>query len=101
LRVQYNQSLIATTHAAGTCNPEEDRRRNCATRRAWPLVCGAKIAERTTAVGFAGGILTVAVPDQAWRRQLQSFLPQYLAALNQTVAEPVADIQFRTVQPKR
>ena len=68
---------------------------------AWPLVCGAKIAERTTAVGFAGGILTVAVPDQAWRRQLQSFLPQYLAALNQTVAEPVADIQFRTVQPKR
>ena len=63
---------------------------------AWPIVCGAKTAERTTALSFASGVLTVAVPDDAWRRQLQSFLPQYLAALNQLVAEPVSNIEFRT-----
>ncbi len=68
---------------------------------AWPIVCGAKIAERAPAVGFASGVLTVAVPDEAWRRQLQSFLPQYLAALNQLVAEPIAAIEFRTIQPGR
>jgi Dna[CI] antecedent, DciA len=41
-------------------------------------------------------VLTVAVPDDAWRRQLQSFIPQYLAALNQMVSEPVSKIDFRT-----
>lgn len=68
---------------------------------AWPMVCGAKIAERARAVSFSSGVLTVAVPDEAWRQQLQSFLPQYLAALNQLVAEPVSNIEFRTVQPQR
>jgi predicted nucleic acid-binding Zn ribbon protein len=68
---------------------------------AWPLACGGKIAERTTALGFANGVLTVSVPDEAWRRQLQGFVPQYLAALNQLVAEPVNDIQFRSVHRQR
>jgi predicted nucleic acid-binding Zn ribbon protein len=68
---------------------------------AWPLACGPKIAERTTALGFVDGVLTVSVPDEAWRRQLQGFVPQYLAALNQMVAEPVNDIQFRAAHPER
>jgi predicted nucleic acid-binding Zn ribbon protein len=68
---------------------------------AWPLACGAKIAERTTALGCVDGVLTVSVPDEAWRRQLQVFVPQYLAALNQLVAEPVNDIQFRAAQRQR
>jgi predicted nucleic acid-binding Zn ribbon protein len=68
---------------------------------AWPLACGAKIAERTTALGFVNGVLTVSVPDEAWRRQLQSFVPQYLAALNQLVAEPVNEIQFRSAHRQR
>jgi len=68
---------------------------------AWPLACGGKIAERTTALSFADGVLTVAVPDEAWRHQLQSFIPQYLAALNQMVAEPVGKIEFRIVQRGR
>jgi len=63
---------------------------------AWPLACGGKIAARTTALSFADGVLTVAVPDEAWRQQLRSFVPQYLAALNQMVAEPVKDIEFRS-----
>lgn len=68
---------------------------------AWPLACGGKLAERTTALSFADGVLTVAVPDEAWRYQLQSFVPQYLAALNQMVAEPVGKIEFRIVQRQR
>ncbi len=68
---------------------------------AWPLACGGKIAARTTALSFADGVLTVAVPDEAWRHQLQSFIPQYLAALNQMVAEPVGKIEFRIVHRQR
>jgi hypothetical protein len=68
---------------------------------AWPVACGGRIAERTTALSFADGVLTVAVPDEAWRHQLQSFIPQYLAALNQMVAEPVGKIEFRVVQRQR
>jgi predicted nucleic acid-binding Zn ribbon protein len=68
---------------------------------AWPLACGSRIAERTTALSFADGVLTVAVPDEAWRHQLQTFIPQYLAALNRMVAEPVRELQFRIVQRQR
>jgi hypothetical protein len=68
---------------------------------AWPLACGAKIAARTEALGFADGVLTVAVPDEAWRQQLQSFVGQYLSALNQMVSEPVSSINFRPVQRQR
>ncbi|MFZ0315079.1 MAG: DciA family protein [Candidatus Korobacteraceae bacterium] len=65
---------------------------------AWPLACGAKTAERTNAINFAAGVLTVSVPDEAWRRQLQSFSSRYLAALNQVTSEPVSRIDFVTVK---
>ena len=68
---------------------------------AWPVVCGGKVARCTSALSFADGVLTVAVPDEGWRQQLQSFVPQYLAALNRLVEEPVSSIEFRTVQRGR
>ena len=61
---------------------------------AWPLACGTKIAERARAVTFTDGTLTVAVPDETWRRQLQSFRSQYLAALNGISSEKVDKIEF-------
>ena len=61
---------------------------------AWPLACGTKTAERTDAVGFADGVLTVSVPDEAWRHELQCLCPQYLAALNQITPERVSRIEF-------
>lgn len=61
---------------------------------AWPLACGAKIAERATAVSFASGVLTVSVPDPTWINQLQSFAAQYLATLNQITSEKVDRINF-------
>ncbi len=61
---------------------------------AWPLACGSKTAEHTNALSFIDGVLTVAVPDNAWRQQLQSFRGQYLASLNQLSSEPVKSIDF-------
>ena len=61
---------------------------------AWPLACGTKIAERATAISFADGTLTVAVPDETWRRQLQSFVSQYLAAMNGVTSQKVNRIEF-------
>ncbi len=61
---------------------------------AWPLACGASTAERTSAVQFADGVLTVAVPDKTWQYQLQGLSRQYLAAINQISSEPVGAIQF-------
>ena len=61
---------------------------------AWPLACGTKTADRTQAISFAEGILTIAVPDETWRRQLQSFAGQYLTQLNQMTSEKVSRINF-------
>ena len=61
---------------------------------AWPLACGSRVADRTRAVGFAGGILRVQVPDAEWRRELQGLAAQYLAIVNRYSAEPVQRIEF-------
>ena len=61
---------------------------------AWPLVCGSKVAEKTSAIAYADGVLTVEVPDATWQQQLQGLNPQYLAALKQISAQPVNAIKF-------
>ena len=61
---------------------------------AWPLACGAKVAEKTSAIGYADGVLTVEVPDAAWQQQLHGFERQYLAALKPISAQPVSGIRF-------
>ncbi len=61
---------------------------------AWPLACGAKVAEKTSAVGYADGVLTVEVPDATWQQQLQGFERQYLAALRPISAQAVNAIKF-------
>jgi len=61
---------------------------------AWPLACGAKVAEKTSAVGYEDEVLTVEVPDAVWQRQLQGLHQQYLAALKPLSAKPVSAIKF-------
>jgi len=61
---------------------------------AWPLACGARVAERTKAVDFTDGILRVEVPDAGWRAELQALAPQYLAVINRYVAEDVKRVEF-------
>jgi Dna[CI] antecedent, DciA len=63
---------------------------------AWPLACGSKVAEKTSAIGYADGVLTVEVPDATWRQQLEGFNRQYVAALKQISARPVDAIKFVT-----
>ena len=62
---------------------------------AWPVVCGAEVASRTKALGFADGRLTVEVSDAAWRSQLAAFIPRYLSGLNELLgSQTVCDLRF-------
>lgn len=61
---------------------------------AWPVVCGGTVAEKTRALSFVDGVLIVAVPDTAWRNQLQLMVQQYLAALEQVSGQQVQNISF-------
>ena len=61
---------------------------------AWPVVCGGVVAEKTRALSFVDGVLVVAVPDVAWRNQLQGMYQQYLAGLNQFAGKQVKSISF-------
>lgn len=61
---------------------------------AWPLACGGKVAEKTTAFSYRDGVLAVEVPDAMWRNQLQTLTRQYVAALNQISPRKVQSISF-------
>lgn len=61
---------------------------------AWPLVCGTAVAEKTTALDFAEGVLRVQVPDAAWRKQLSGLLPHYVSGLNRIVDGKVRKVSF-------
>ena len=61
---------------------------------AWPVVCGARVAEKTRALSFADVVLVVAVPDAVWRSQLQQMYQQYLAGLKQVSGQQVQNVSF-------
>jgi len=61
---------------------------------AWPLACGIAVAEKTRAVGFNDGILTIEVPDAMWRTELREMSSKYLAALRQLLGDSVQRIEF-------
>lgn len=66
---------------------------------AWPLVCGSAVAERTHALSFLDGVLSVAVPDTGWKSELQMLAPQYLAAINRYTIQVVRRIEFLVIRP--
>ena len=66
---------------------------------AWPLACGSKISERTKAVSYLDGVLTVEVPDRTWRHQLQGLEQLYLAALKHLSLQPVNSVKFIVSRP--
>jgi len=61
---------------------------------AWPLVCGSKVAHRTSALSCTNGQLAVRVPDKLWRSQLECLADRYIAALNQVSRQKVNSIHF-------
>ena len=97
-RLFYNRSVNSMQHAGTTLRKifreTLSREGESGAMLAWPLACGTKTAERTQALSFAGGILTVAVPDETWRRQLRTFAGEYLTQLNQLSSEKVSRIEF-------
>lgn len=64
---------------------------------AWPLACGPKVAEKTRALRFAAGVLTVEVPDAAWREQLGDMAASYVRALGALLDGRVQRVEFVVV----
>ncbi len=60
----------------------------------WPLACGSVVAERTRALKFSDGVLSVEVPDAGWKREMCELAPRYLAALNRYAEQKVRRIEF-------
>lgn len=67
---------------------------------AWPVVCGSAVAERTKALAFQDGTLSVEVADAGWKSELKSLAPQYLVAINRFTKQPVCRIEFIVAAPK-
>ena len=61
---------------------------------AWEFAAGKAVAEKTRAVGFADGILTVEVPDATWRSQLNSMTNQFMSQLNQYSSQRIERLEF-------
>ncbi len=61
---------------------------------AWQFVCGKSVADRTEAIGFSDGVLSVRVPDVTWRNQLADMTPHYLELLRRYTGQKVQRISF-------
>ncbi len=61
---------------------------------AWPLACGAAVAEKTRALAFAEGELLVQVPDGSWRAQLLSLTGEYLRHLREITDGRIQRLRF-------
>lgn len=61
---------------------------------AWPVVCGSAVAERTRAVGFKDGVLSVEVADARWKSGLLELASRYLVMINRYTTEAVYKIEF-------
>jgi hypothetical protein len=95
----YNRSFIAMQSASTTLKKifADTLRRgsgDAAPLLALPLACGSKVAEKTSAISYADGVLTVEVPDVTWQHQLESFSRQYVVVLKQISGQSVTAIKF-------
>jgi predicted nucleic acid-binding Zn ribbon protein len=88
--MQHARATLRQIFAEKVCVPSAAE----APLLAWPVVCGAAVAQKTRALSFVDGVLLVAVPDIAWRAQLQSMYQQYLSGLHQVAGKQVKSISF-------
>lgn len=64
----------------------------------WRHVAGPQIAERTAPVAVEDGKLAVAVPDKAWKLNLESLAGQLLYKLNSALGrETISFLDFRVL----
>jgi hypothetical protein len=88
--MQHARGTLKKIFADSVCSQAGDD----APLLAWPVVCGAAVADKTRALSFVDGMLLVAVPDVTWRSQLEAMYQQYLAGLNQISGKQVRSISF-------
>lgn len=61
---------------------------------AWQFACGTRVAEKTEAIAYADGVLTVQVPDNTWRLQLGDMVNQYIPLVRRYSGQKVERIEF-------
>jgi len=61
---------------------------------AWQFVCGKTVADRTEALSFVDGVLSVRVADATWRSQLADMTPHYLELLRRYTGQKVERLKF-------
>lgn len=61
---------------------------------AWQFVCGKTVADRTEALSFADGVLSIRVADVTWRSQLADMTPHYLELLRRYTGQKVERLSF-------
>lgn len=61
---------------------------------AWEFAAGKAVAEKTQALRFSEGVLTVEVPDATWRAQLQSMAPHFLSMLNRYSGQRIERLEL-------
>ena len=88
--MQHARNTLSKIYASATQHYAGDQ----APVIAWALVCGSKIANRTSALSCANGQLAVQVPDKLWRSQLECLADRYITALNQVSRHKVSSIRF-------
>jgi predicted nucleic acid-binding Zn ribbon protein len=95
--MHHARGTLKKIYAEAVCRDAGDE----APLLAWPIVCGGTVAEKTRALSFVDGLLVVAVPDVAWRSQLQQMYQQYLAGLTQVSGKQVRSISFVVAPEKK
>jgi predicted nucleic acid-binding Zn ribbon protein len=66
-------------------NPES---RRIVLQRTWERALGDKVSRRCRPLGFADGVLTVAVTDTSWARQLQAMSADLIRRVNAALGSP-------------
>lgn len=69
--------------------PDWERHRLDFVQALWPVVVGRSLAERTKPVAWEADGLRVAVPDAAWRRQMEALAGVVLAAIGRWFPQPI------------
>jgi predicted nucleic acid-binding Zn ribbon protein len=61
---------------------------------AWQFVCGKAVADRTEALSFTDGVLSIRVADAAWKSHLADMTPHYLEMLRKYTGQRIERLSF-------
>jgi len=92
---QASRIVAQWTGASGVIGPD---RIACG---AWKRAVGAKVAQRTRAIGLVRTTLVIEVEDELWKRNLWALRCQILKNLEKAIGpEIVTDIELRVMAPR-